>query len=74
MKPTKLSKREELLFELQGWTILNGTQGEYVRIDEAPTGFIVAAILLEAHEYAHRMAVKQKHSPNGLAINQFCLN
>lgn len=74
MKHKQLSKREELLFELQGWTILNGTQGEYVRIDEAPTGFIVAAILLEAHEYAHRMEEKMNGSPNGLAINQFCLN
>ena len=45
-----------------------------MRIDEAPTGFIVAAILLEAHEYARRMEEKMNDSPNGLTINQFCLN
>lgn len=74
MKHKQLSHRQELLLDLRGWTILNGTQDEYINLDKAPVEFLVAAILMEAHEYAHRMRELSKHSPTGKTINQYHLN
>lgn len=74
MKHKQLSHRAELLLDLRGWITLNGTQDEYINLDKAPVAFLIAAILMEANEYAHRMRELSENSPTGQVINQYHLN
>lgn len=73
MKPTKLSNREVLLFELQGWMILSGDEMNPEFSNDATIQEIATAIMVLSMRYQHRMVSQGINSPMD-PRNQFCLN
>lgn len=73
MKHTKLSKREELLFELQGWMILSGEVLNPEFSNDATIQEIAMAIMVLSMRYEHRMVSQGILGPMD-PRNQFSLN
>lgn len=73
MKHKQLSKREELLFELQGWIILSGDEMHPNFKDNATIPEIALAIYTMTMSYRAKMISKGIESPED-PRNQFSLN
>lgn len=73
MKHKQLSKREELLFELQGWMILSGEALNPEFSNDATIQEIAMAIMVLSMRYEHRMVSQGILGPMD-PRNQFSLN